>query len=266
VQDYVKVRNVGGTVHTMKWGGSQFILPPGGDPVTVPTAAVVRSVGNWEAVDSPQKGNVRGKERDRLSTKYATYGASWYSQSPAVTAAIQEEDKRSGERFAIEPTKDYDSVLTADNQRQFMHPNLPKIEVTDADTGARILTVVDDPDGTIGTGGEILTIEKDGRDAEIGDLRAKMDAMMAKLAEMDPTAAAEVATAANLASRADLPALHDVDEADGPNADRDAATSDDAMDIMGEELGLKPPARKKAAAKKVTVRRSDPVGDVGDEL
>lgn len=248
--DIVRVVNVGDTLHTFAYGGARYPVAPG-DSATIPVQAAWRSLGNWNRHDTEQH-KARAEERSRLNTLYGLQGGTWYSQTPMETAAIGDTDARG--KPLVDP-KDYDPVATASGQQAFMHPSLPKIEVYDTETGTRVLTVIDDPDDDVGSGVSVKRAERD-RVAMVEEQVAKqaslLETLVRELATTNPEKAAEIAAQLN-APRTPTPT---------PTVDHaDATSTDDAMDVMNDELGIggedRPKPRKKAAAKKAAARRGD---------
>jgi hypothetical protein len=163
----------------------------------------------------------------------------------------------------------YSAAERVDGRRQFMHPNLPRIVVTDLD-GNRIFTVVDDPDLAI-SGGEVQArIETANAEAVQNEMRAmehKMNALLETLTSIAPDAAADFARRMNVGKVKAIDPTPAEDLALDPMAEG-------AMDIMNAELGLlspedadvdtppatrtAPPPAKKVAAKKSAAPRPTP--------
>ena len=250
--DIVRVVNVGDRPVKWRFAGQDYILRPQ-QPLAIPTGAARLHLGDWTKRDR-ENDPKRAQERNRLNHRYGMLGAPFYTDDPAMTKAIADHDA-AGQKLVEQ--EDYTPVQFVDGRRRFKHPNLPDVEVYDMDTDARILTVIDDPDGDIGTGvaqARVDEAEASGVQAELKATQAKMDRLVALLAEKDPSLAAEFATSIAHPDRPDMPPLTGAeveDDDDLPPAD--PTSTPDAMDVMNDELNIsddKPKPAKKAPARR----------------
>lgn len=254
------VENHGPKPFTVRYAKRDYTVPPG-KKLPMPVEPLKMAVGNWDAKNTEYT-PFRTNEVRRLSMQYATYGAPWYTDDPdAHTAGIIE---------AGEKVHPYSPSQRIDGRRAFMHPNLPRLEVTDLD-GNRVFTVLDDPDLSLTAGKEQARIEQattENVQNDLAILERKMAMLLETLTDINPDAANDVRRRMN-----------------APKLDPDAAVSASldvgldpkatgAMSIMNEELGLSgggdddtdipsatTPVRKKAAAKKAAAQ---PVASGGE--
>lgn len=245
--EIVEVRNAGSKPVVLAYGGRRYPVNPE-QRVAVPVQAVKRSVGDWERRDDPDSNYLpRTRERSRLSTLYGLCGDAFYSDDPIITASLAIE--ADGGNMRVKPA-DYDPIDAIDGRRIYMHPNLPRLEVFDL-TGNRIITVLDDPDGDMATGGAFHAVRRDGEAAtkdQIASLQAQVSALVNQLAATDPEAARNIAVAANPTTPT-------------PATPASPAPAADEMDVMAAELGHDTPdmpkPTKKRAVKKSAARRED---------
>lgn len=253
------VTNRGDKPFSVTYAKRQYVIPNDGTARPMPVEPLKMAVGNWDAKDTEYV-RYRSNEVRRLSMQYATYGAPWYSDDPGqMTAGIVE----AGEK--IHP---YSPSQRVDGRRQFMHPNLPRLEVTDLD-GNRIFTVLDDPDLEIGSGRELRRIETAHAEAVTNDLaimERKMAALLETLEKVAPEAAVEYRQRVSMPTPMESTPV-DHNRTGHVDAGLDLTATTDAMSIMNEELGLDdapdlgddepaeaPRPVKKAAAKRAAVR------------
>ena len=258
MDDIVRVTNVGDEIVTWRFHGQDYLLRPD-VPIAVPTGAAKLHLGDWDAHDR-ENDKARADVRERLNFKYGMLGAPFYSKTPRETVAIADHDA-AGKQLVDQET--YTPAEMVDGRRMFMHPNLPRVVVEDVDTGARILTVVDDPDEDISTGVAVAQERESTTAAVRAELRStqeRMDRLISALAEKDPKLAAEFATSTAHPDRPDMPAIHtdpaDDNESAGLSDPADPTDALDALDVMNDELDLadkdtpkKKPARKRAATR-----------------
>lgn len=250
--DIVQVRNIGNDPIVFRYGGNVWPVNPG-KTAAVPTPAVKRSVGDWTKSDDPDSNFLpRTRERNRLATLYGLCGDPFYSDDETVTLSQQIEAADGNPRAKV---KDYSPVDAIDGRRQFMHPSLPRVEVSTLE-GERIITVLDDPDDTMAAGTAFHKINRD-RGMALEDQVAALQRQIDQLT-----------TAQKINRDAAIPSETDED-GDGGDGDTDSAgdtdggvASDDAMDAFKSELGHdamdpEPKPAKKAAAKKAAARRVD---------
>lgn len=250
--EIVEVRNAGSKPVVLAYAGRRYPINPD-ERAAVPVQAAKRSVGDWERSDDPESNYLpRTRERSRLATLYGLCGDAFYSDDPIVTASLAIE--ADGGNMRVKPA-DYDPVAAVDGRRVYMHPNLPRLEVFDL-VGNRIITVLDDPDGDMATGGAFHAVRRDAEAAtkdQIASLQAQVTALVNQLAVSDPEAARTIAVAATPDPSTPTPA-----------ATAASAPAVDEMDVMAAELGHDTPdtpdtpkPAKKRAAKKAAARRGD---------
>lgn len=232
--EVVRVQNNSPRTVTFTYAKGKYPVPAG-TSAAVPVAAAKRSLGDWDARDNPDVNIMpRTNEQNRLSTLYGLCGDPFYSDDPRETFAASEEVRGNGK--AVVPMEDYTPTSLIDGRKQYRHPRLPDVEVYDL-SGRRVVTVLDDPDGTIGSGQlarEAARDESSMLKDTIAALQAQQTQILSALANIDPHAAAELATSANDPARGDLPALH------GDNDEDSAGVgAADAMSIMDDALGIK---------------------------
>lgn len=266
--EIVQVINRGNAEFTIRWGGVPYHLPPDGVPRAIPVDAVKATCGDWDAKDTDHDAK-RSEWRKMLNVRYGLLNAPWYSDQPIKTVGLTNDT-------IPEPIEDYTAAPEAlvESRYQFMHPNLPRLEVRDFD-GNRIYTVIDDPDGDL-VNGRRQAIANDGStSALIAAIKAKdeqIDRLIAAMAASSPEQAAVLAAERNTPGVAlSTPS----DPLDSPTQVHPAAPEDnaDALAIMDAELGLAPAdspvaAVKKAGAKKAAAKKAAapaPV-EIGDEL
>lgn len=109
-QDWVQVKNVGDTEFIAHWNNARYRIPPNGQ-IVVQAEAAWLWVGNWNLRNVGDR-RYRDEEFDRLLTRYGSYNF-----------------------------RDDDGILLWEKRK-------PRLEVYGYE-GGQILTLVDDPDGTL---------------------------------------------------------------------------------------------------------------------
>ena len=213
------------------YANQRYVIEPGAETI-VPYFAMVYWLGDPRAIDVGDRNaqphlQHRTMEIDRLSTKYGTYGDSWYPQEWEIN-----EDN-------------------SDKYPSSRHRNLPKLEVTSM-TGERLFTVIDDPEGTHLSPATQTVTEQANTAAAIAQMQAQITALTNQLALADPAAAAalmpftpQVASEpASLESIVEGMATNDDDRDPEPDPD-------DPTQVAGPDLPPKArAARERAAAAK----------------
>jgi len=245
-----------------RFGGTPYIIPNDGVERIIPVAAAKMYFGDWDARDRGQNEQDRQRERSKLNTMYGLFNAPFYSYLPRETIGIADAGEPIDDYIEVPPT-----AKLVDARREYIHPNLPQVAVYDVD-GTRILTVIDDPDGDLLDGRSKIQDQLDKSDVKA--MTAAMEKMQAQIADLvstvaktNPAAAAQLADQYGTPNRADLPAAVPTRNLDVGLGDRDATTSDDAMAVMNDALGIAEvvdldpdpdptptPARKKASRTK----------------
>ena len=231
-----------GTAHVIKfsYGGQPYAIPNDGQPRALPVEAVKMIAGDWDQVDS-KNDDARERERQRLNIQYGLFNAPFYSREPAQTIGIPDASEQIDDYV---PVPDDHVARLVDTHREFIHPNLPHVDVFGWDD-TRIFTMVDDPDGdyiggtsrlqqSMDSGSEKLMVKT------INELQAQIADLVKTVAAINPVKGAEMATVHNI-DRADLPAvtpLHTPVDAGIDAIDSIAAVDVvAAMDVMNDELG-----------------------------
>lgn len=169
-QTIVRVKNL----DTVKpfvdfYANQKYVIGPG-EEIVVPYFAMVYWLGDPRAIDVGDRNSQphlqhRTMEIDRLSTKYGTYGESWYPAEWEIN--------------------DENSHLYPEAR----HKSLPKLEVTTV-ANERLYTIIDDPEGTHLKPATQTVVESQTQAAAIAHLQQQIGILTEQLVKTDPAAAA----------------------------------------------------------------------------
>lgn len=235
----------------IRYDGREYHLPPG-TPTTLPYLAMVIGFGNPALRNRPggRKNAYRQQEVERLAAYWGTGTDAWYkpidAPTPPLTSNPFEESK-------VEVHEYVDT--TTGPARRWKNPLLPDVTVTTYD-GKRIITVIDDPEGTMSFGEDEARAANAKSEVEalresLESTRQQQAAMIDVLRKLNPDAAEEMQKAliVPVGSSPLLPTFDGTDDAgDGdsstdPGADMNrapASTSivDAAMGKVVDDAGL----------------------------
>lgn len=176
----VEVRNTGDTRFAAMYASQRWVVEPGAKTLA-PYHAACLWFGDPRAVnigdrDTRPELQFRTNEIDRLSVRYGLCGDPWYADDVDI-------DK---ETFAESANDRYKPQRYKDGR----HPNLPRCEVYDLD-GTRLITVIDDPEGTGGQEPATSQAERDLTKASVAALQAQVLELQNRLLLLNPEAGAQ---------------------------------------------------------------------------
>jgi hypothetical protein len=168
----VSIRNAGDKPFKHGWAGQNYKIDPG-KAVFVPWEAMCLWCGDPNLADTAVERS-RSKAREHLGVQYGTFDAPFYDDTERETIHL--------------PHEPFETYIWDEDRNAFRHPNIPKLEVSDA-AGNRIVTILEDPDGNGAPTGRDDTDRT--QEQALAQLQATVAQLQAQLAHTNPDAVAE---------------------------------------------------------------------------
>lgn len=189
-----KISNHGTKPLRLQWDGSWFEIKPGQDG-HAPYNAICLWFGDPRSVnigdpDNDRPTQYRRAECERLSTFYGVYEDQWYSDEPLRSFGIDTITDFAAESTMTDARRRPVGAVpyVEDYAHGFRHPNLPSVEVWRVDTGEKLWTVLEDPDGTHNAPVDTTHVQNKALQAQIAAMEDQLSRMKSEMLYRDPDA------------------------------------------------------------------------------